>query len=292
MSDRLINGSRWPWARDIVFMLVDDGKFPFPIELAIAQIKHQADLLQYLTGKRAMYGGTVNSVEGYQSADQVYNKDYGWLYVRYVDQSELIPGNAAGHSGFHDENGDRCGGFLTFGDVACKDVATFAGILTHEFGHSLGLNHWNGGRSVMNDAPYNGATYSSMWMLEDLKSFYKLFPGPMPKTYALCYDRGDLRKGECVIYVPRIKWAPGRWASVYLYGSQYSDGEWILETKSGEIYDVAPGLTECFLADDILHLPTRYMGASILIKAKLQAYQQFSGKAQFEVLSIEPRFDS
>lgn len=270
--------ARWDNSQPITLRLFDNGLWPFDVVLAYKQLQHHADFLKFITGRKIYSGGIVTED----------TQELGTIYVRYVEQDTVSDGFWAYAKARTEILTPTVinGGLLSFGNLKVDTVEKFAGVFPHELCHSFGMAHWNSGRSIMNNAPYNGHVYQSMYMLEDYRSFMQLFPGGMPLLYPAIYDYGDLSLGKCVIFIPAIEWSPGEYASIYLTGKQ-ENGEWMLEAGASEIREESyAGAPACRLEDDVLTMPIRYMGASVTLRAELIQYSGPSSKVKFKVLSI------
>lgn len=265
-------GARWAITQDITLQFVDDGNCPFDVAVAASQLSNHADWITFVTGREIQYGGIV-------SEDL---EESGIIYVRFAD---VVGDPFWAWSTPRTEYGTKMvGGLITFRSGPVDIPEKYAGIFPHELCHALGFAHWNGGRSIMNDSPYHSYDRQGTYMLEDLRSFGMLFPGPSPDNYPSAFDFGDISQGRCIIHIPCIQWQPGQYSSVYLSGKQES-GEWILTIESRDVYPANSTNTVAYLMGGILTIPIRYGGQSLEIKAELIEYNP-STKTKFRVISL------
>lgn len=273
----------WDPLKTVGVKFVDNDLCPFSKELAIDQLKHQVDWLRYVVGVNIAYQGTVNE----------YSFDErGSIFVEYWPQDDL-PDDFLAYANHKADNSRLVWGRARFGTELVKTPAKFAGVFPHELLHVLGFEHWNEDLSIMNNFPYLHHTKQGLYTLADFWAFYNRFPGPFPPLYPAVYDYGDVTQGKCVILIPSINafGAVNSNYSVYLHGSQRADGKWILETTRDDIRNVGFTMPPvCRIENDVLIMPLRYMGQSLLIQAGIDSHKP-SSRTVFEVTSLAPMPD-
>jgi len=156
------------------------------------------------------------------------------------------------------------------GDEDMQDMNILQGIMTHEFGHVLGLDHSDDTRSIMFARPYHSGEYQKFLRSDDRLAASTLYPQPCLASHSAEVD------SALNISIPVI-----RWNDNYLSATLEHTGNGLVFSLAGYAYisDSANCHAEGLLQDDL----SLYLPAVSIDGEKLAADLNYLGDGFFEV---------
>ena len=167
-------------------------------EETVQAIQLAMNAWENVSGVNFVYMGTTNQSLANQKDDKFV---IGWLdgatflnrFGNYWAYSQIWWNGQYVTDGEISINADR---------FSARNIGAFQGIITHELGHTLGLDHSDQSLSIMYSSPYHTADYQKTLRLDDILAASVLYPEQNSRLISVNCD--GIVTEELDIYLPVI----------------------------------------------------------------------------------------
>jgi hypothetical protein len=165
-----LGSNRWP-SGTIEWWYNPTGQL-LPTALALAAIEKATNTWEGVAGVNFIYMGETSQAQNIPTADRLV---IGWLDGNTFESRF---GGYSAHTYIWWNGVKIYNGEVSFnaGDTGMQDLDDFQGVMTHELGHVLGLDHSDNSGAIMYSSPYHSGEYQKYLRYDDIQAASTLYP--------------------------------------------------------------------------------------------------------------------